>query len=253
MAGVSAGSLQFGHSQKAVENWYSIGSRASRPLQFGHSQKAVENMGRKRCVRADSATLQFGHSQKAVENVREHGYVRQGPGFNSATAKRPWRTSRERSSLDRAASIRPQPKGRGEPVPHSRPARTSPQLQFGHSQKAVENSGIEREVLPRSFNSATAKRPWRTASADAGEWTASLRPQPKGRGEQRPADARGPAASIRPQPKGRGEPPRAAVLARLAASIRPQPKGRGEPAECDARPPELALQFGHSQKAVENP
>ena len=190
-----------GHSQKAVENL----SQPRAQLQFGHSQKAVENLGHVRHLRngylvasirpqpkgrgerglpsivhARGMLLQFGHSQKAVENAL--------PG-RAASA------SRERIAPD--ASIRPQPKGRGEPAAYQRtgavecfnsatakrPWRTQPldtkdasllRLgQFGHSQKAVENSTFVRPWpvgVPSSFNSATAKRPWRTRLKDGPKW-----------------------------------------------------------------------------------
>ena len=145
---------------------------------------------------ADVARLQFGHSQKGrgePHSVRQLE-LPQPHCFNSATAKRPWRTI-ALVALPQGCTL----------------------LQFGHSQKAVENRRWRRrprKTRPMCFNSATAKRPWRTWSkeyASSGRRRLSIRPQPKGRGETPPVDQsvlRPDRASIRPQPKGRGEPRR---------------------------------------------
>ena len=136
--------LQFGHSQKAVENSQSKQSdRHSSELQFGHSQKAVENLQPKCGPSGTSKSLQFGHSQKAVEN----------PASRST-----------RSLLLGALQFGHSQKAvENLARQQRRQVRRSP-LQFGHSQKAVENvteTGDRRRPVGR-FNSATAKRPWRT-------------------------------------------------------------------------------------------
>ena len=212
--------LQFGHSQKAVENlpWSDNTAMGHEPLQFGHSQKAVENTRMVECGNGACETLQFGHSQKAVENLRVGRSGARAPrsSFNSATAKRPWRTPGQcdaGAAGQGDASIRPQPKGRGEPTNQAALCFGLSSLQFGHSQKAVENPTVVNVPAANvaGFNSATAKRPWRTIRRGVSAATgtpASIRPQPKGRGELGDTITRIPGikASIRPQPKGRGEP-----------------------------------------------
>ena len=110
--------------------------------------------------------LQFGHGGEAVENLsRDDVSWPLEQCFNSATALKPWRTSRS-----------------------WRPERTRHQLQFGHGLKpwrtrgefenlcdeavasirprleAVENAACRRRPssTTRRFNSATAVKPWRT-------------------------------------------------------------------------------------------
>ena len=155
--------------------------------------------------------------------------------------------------------MRPQPEGCGE-------RRVAPswvwdaRLQCGHSPKAVENKiGFVESLSRRS---------------------ASMRPQPEGRGEPTQAASSGPSwsASMRPQPEGRGEPGRAgrvwtqhasfnaatarrpwrtiAALAALAATAgfnaatarRPW----RTPFGLDDSAGGTTLQCGHSPKAVEN-
>ena len=306
--------LQFGHSQKAVENspGLVLSSGLRSVLQFGHSQKAVENPSPKERLNRsyssfNSATakrpwrtlltlqhvlilflLQFGHSQKAVENDLASRGAAARCRFNSATAKRPWRTPAllRRSGLcgvdmlqfghsqkavenrcHRAAgtvpgadqaSIRPQPKGRGEQDLGAEVTGSGPRLQFGHSQKAVENA-----TVPWIF------RPTRPAS---------IRPQPKGRGEPRssPPQEPGPRrfnSATAKRPWRTGDQRRLLVELQFGHSQkavdalvlqfghsqkavenqRPQPKGRGRSLQFGHswRTPS-AGQFGHSQKAVEN-
>ena len=263
------------------------GVRTPRRLQFGHSQKAVENQTHAMLVFVGD-WLQVGHSQKAVENKPSATTTnRLTTSFNSATAKRPWRTRRTsrpwdvRDCFNSATAKRPWRTWRCLLFKRLRKS-----LQFGHSQKAVENTGRCCEPFSRrcSFNSATAKRPWRTekplerrTETDALQFghsqkavenlnprhtfsapcSASIRPQPKGRGERvdlgtalpkgesfNSATAKRPwrtpaaalrayarrHASIRPQPKGRGEQhtDTQRYPSKEIASIRPQPKGRGE-------------------------
>ena len=136
--------------------------------------------------------LQFGHSQKAVENLTDNPVA---AGYLMASIRpqpkgRGERTGRPGPCAGGAASIRPQPKGRGERTPGFAIYETHPTLQFGHSQKAVENPQNFVLANPRQscFNSATAKRPWRTKGTRSKpsvrlRW-ASIRPQPKGRGER---------------------------------------------------------------------
>ena len=84
--------------------------------------------------------------------------------------------------------MRPRPEGRGE-----------------------RRSGAIEPLMRRSFNAATARRPWRTRRRRPGRRArrASMRPRPEGRGErdadERPDKCAG--ASMRPRPEGRGERP----------------------------------------------
>ena len=109
--------------------------------------------------------------------------------FNSATASGPWRTTGPKAHPRhrQSPSIRPRPRGRGEPP-------------------------LECRQVPGdcSFNSATASGPWRTLGVtvhDRRPGQPSIRPRPRGRGEQRAIERRvlGDVPSIRPRPRGRGE------------------------------------------------
>ena len=112
--------LQFGHGVGAVENLAAYAPIASlrasfnsatalepwrtplrrlrgdlqEELQFGHGVGAVENNLVTLPQTHPVIRLQFGHGVGAVENHRyDHGTLRYVPGFNSATALEPWRTS----------------------------------------------------------------------------------------------------------------------------------------------------------------
>ena len=116
--------------------------RVTRPLQFGHSQRPWRT--------SSANSFNFNSATGPPHDVARRR--------NSATAKRPWRTCSHVPARMVDASIRPQPKGRGE-LAKAQPTGLS-MLQFGHSQKAVENDGTP--LSAKGFNSATAKRPWRT-------------------------------------------------------------------------------------------
>src|SRR5579862_1793235 len=87
--------LQWGHGTKAVEN---VGDNTAGGkdggLQWGHGTKAVENRMMVPTTNASSG-LQWGHGTKAVENMGNlrFQYADGSPGFNGATARRPWRTT----------------------------------------------------------------------------------------------------------------------------------------------------------------
>ena len=183
---------------------------------------------------------------KAVENsARSRGWMPAScQCFNAATARRPWRTRDQRAKtsrrckplqcghgpkavenrrawidvdVQRSASMRPRPEGRGERrVPGVHRCTTAILLQCGHGPKAVENFGRMALTV-------------RTARG------ASMRPRPEGRGErwrrsryrQSCADelqcGHGPKAV---ENSGRA---RCVVVSDDSASMRPRPEGRGEP------------------------
>ena len=119
------------------------------------------------------------------------------------------------------ASIQPQPKGRGTPRRRLVAAWSGSMLQFSRNPKVAEHSALRGEPNP--------KRP-----------AASIQPQPKGRGTHvRASDevASLRRASIQPQPKGRGTPEHQLLNAvEQLASIQPQPKGRGTPGQFEFYP-----------------
>ncbi len=259
--------LQCGHDPKAVENleFSQPGNPKQQALQCGHSPKAVENgirftgkaleqcfnaattrrpwrtptrsrrvgppqeasmrpqpegRGEPRRTPAPSGTaqpgLQCGHDPKAVENIAFHPI----PALRRALA-----------------SMRPRPEGRGEPPdggsdPPPPPASMRPQPEG----RGEHLRCCSPAAAGRSFNAATARRPWRTNADDlvsTGPTLASMRPRPEGRGEpphQLHELVSSDTASMRPQPEGRGEPTQGeSNPTRLCrASMRPQPEGRGE-------------------------
>ena len=184
-------------------------------------------------------------------------------GFNAATTRRPWRTTR--AEIDQgwavSASMRPRPEGRGEPI-----------------------EADPCDSPPGRFNAATTRRPWRTIEADPCDSPpgASMRPRPEGRGELPFLTFRaGVTAALQcgHDPKAvensngvgqRGDySPRfnAATTRRpwrtkegrvrphggRCASMRPRPEGRGELQRARAgRRNACGLQCGHDPKAVEN-
>ena len=171
------------NSATAVKPWRTSRSKTwgdpVKGLQFGHGGEAVEN---------DVATtgdtlrceLQFGHGGEAVENHRRTT----APGicrdcFNSATAVKPWRTAAGVPRQRDAAELQFGHGGEAVETSASRRWPLSRALQFGHGGEAVETKH-QSHGMPtgcsarRSFNSATAVKPWRTHQEKAGAST----PQP---------------------------------------------------------------------------
>ena len=160
-------SLQFGHGGDAVENATSTGLQSLtgmasiRPRPFGrgkrHSSVAAP---------PGSDGLQFGHGLSAVENLTPPavGECPGRPGFNSATAFRPWKSLHVWMPAGPHASIRPRPFGRGNTNLNGRPPLP---LQFGHGLSAVENKNhlTHGSLGLQRFNSATAFRPWKISTA----------------------------------------------------------------------------------------
>ncbi len=144
-----------------------------------------------------------------------NGPRRRTRSFNAATASRPWRTWRTRlcggtgGRFNAATASRPWRTRLRSHLPAPRPE----QLQCGHGLSAVENVNVvwtdeppdQASMRPRplgrgelgraspncapgrSFNAATASRPWRTAAVinfDDPAVAASMRPRPLGRGER---------------------------------------------------------------------
>ena len=152
----------------------------------------------------------------------------------------PWPSTRPLHVGRGHASMGPQPEGRGEPaVAGSLDRRRQHELQWGHSPKAVENQTpglpmftpsvqLQWGHSPKAVENHTGRRVPR-----ARRHTASMGPQPEGRGERdnpMMVNKIPGVASMGPQPEGRGElgDGRAAVGKRFRASMGPQPEGRGE-------------------------
>ena len=161
----AASSLQWGHSQTAVETTIvRLKGGSVLALQWGHSQTAVEtnaiqasmmddpnaSMGPQPNSCGNSAqfveiqtchlALQWGHSQTAVETIPARPCHCHLVGFNGATAKQLWKhADRHRSSvIEFAASMGPQPNSCGNPTERRSLSLHSKPLQWGHSQTAVE-------------------------------------------------------------------------------------------------------------------
>ena len=119
--------------------------------------------------------LQCGHGPKTVENSVQYSrpsLSSSEPGFNAATARRPWRTESDasKSTVGLAQNF--------NAATARRPWRTlqleatffldqaEPELlQCGHGPKTVENAACVWSHLfafAPCFNAATARRPWRT-------------------------------------------------------------------------------------------
>ena len=114
----------------------------SRLLQCGHDPKAVGTLT-KRSHLTGRLLLQCGHDPKAVENRGD---------------------SVGRSAF-RAASMRPRPEGRGEPLARSAWVYCSRSFNAATTRRPWRT--IDRSAFnglhPRSFNAATTRRPWRTS------------------------------------------------------------------------------------------
>ena len=177
-----------------------------------------EGRGERRFVASTtirSSMLQCGHGPKAVENGSRATPDR-GEVLQCGHGPRPWRTHRICPStlVQSRASMRPRPEGRGE--------RGQPRW--------------SRHGDRRSFNAATARRPWRTRAgllADFASGWLQCGHGPKtvenSSVRRQTLDGR---ASMRPRPEDRGEPRVGfACMHGLTASMRPRPEDRGERAD----------------------
>ena len=108
------------------------------------------------------------------------------------------------------ASMEPRPEGRGDLVFQASRKCAPTALQWSHGPKAVETSSHRRDRgAVEGFNGATARRPWRHATAIHAEGGAH--------------------ASMEPRPEGRGDSGGKTLLkAILEASMEPRPEGRGD-------------------------
>ena len=226
-------------------------------LQWSHGPKAVETTR----VEPGSSTrvvLQWSHGPKAVETFSRVPSLSPRSGFNGATARRPWRRRHSsRSWSPGPASMEPRPEGRGDDYALMIEQQVR-QLQWSHGPKAVETHLVRlrrvritrasMEPRPegrgdsrtmngrlrtlRSFNGATARRPWR-----------------RGRGSYRQGTAR----SFNGATARRPWRPQLLLGVRVVrpASMEPRPEGRGDKAVPSGTCPTRMLQWSHGPKAVE--
>src|ERR1700722_8109481 len=103
-------------------------------LQFGHGVEAVENRSGPSRRRRASESFNSATALKPWRTSRTHQEGEGGVSFNSARALKPWRTWYAAQRLDGAS-----------------------QLQFGHGVEAVENTLLLLAGVPKAppFNSAT--------------------------------------------------------------------------------------------------
>ncbi len=212
------------------------------PLQFGHGSVAVETCVRNTPTASCPAVLQFGHGSVAVETTRSCPSGAPGSGFNSATARSPWRPRGVRGRGSRVFALqfghgsvavetvmegglggawrRVLQFGHGSVAVETKwlwaASSACSGLQFGHGSVAVETSAPPRPwASRRCFNSATARSPWRPPGQDGQPLVlaASIRPRLGRRGDRRrQGGAAGrEEASIRPRLGRRGDPPSAAT------------------------------------------
>ena len=108
--------------------------------------------------------LQWGHGLAAVDGRARAARPRPRPGFNGATALRPWTVVHFlQHAGDNHASMGPRPCGRGRPAACGRQAAIGP-LQWGHGLAAVDGPACTAPTRSAtSFNGATALRPWTAA------------------------------------------------------------------------------------------
>ncbi len=162
-------SLQCGHGPKTVENLRLEG--AQRPSPVASMRPRPEDRG-ERDVDCGTDGLGIASMRPRPEDRGEHARRptwTTTPGFNAATARRPWRTSTKTlgttgtSCFNAATARRP---WRTQP---QAPAPTPPELQCGHGPKTVENGRCRRPHGGPSlrFNAATARRPWRTRKSSS--------------------------------------------------------------------------------------
>ena len=208
-----------------------------RMLQWGHSQTAVETR-KSRSPHSALQRLQWGHSQTAVETDQESKLIVWGarasmgpqpnscgnaymtlvpsssvPGFNGATAKQLWKPIAEMELGRRSSRFNgATAKQLWKHNGNRRLILNEPSLQWGHSQTAVETRGArDRAVVGHE---------------------ASMGPQPNSCGN---VYARTRTGRLRVAP----------------ASMGPQPNSCGNRARTHKERQRMALQWGHSQTAVE--
>ncbi len=280
--------LQFGHGSVAVETEFAAAGDAPAPvLQFGHGSVAVETETLKN--RATSVTrLQFGHGSVAVETPGPPPAAGPCPaGFNSATARSPWRQLDRLGLVEHdGASIRPRLGRRGD----AGPLAVAVQLGLGASIRprlGRRGDGYAPRLTVSTsirFNSATARSPWRLETGRlkvdrqgcplqfghgsvAVETTSGATSTTSGPGSFNSATARSPwrllpvqrlqhrdrEASIRPRLGRRGDPSAPPAGRTTAAGFNSatarSPWRRVKGAFGAAR--EWVLQFGHGSVAVE--
>src|SRR5205809_981295 len=108
--------------------------------------------------------LQFGHGTEAVETTARPLPARQALGFNSATARRPWKPS----VIRLAGAVY----HRFNSATARRPWKRQCGLRYPPRGSARFNSATARRpwkpfaepilrIIADSFNSATARRPWK--------------------------------------------------------------------------------------------
>ena len=261
LAPFSGATLQWGHSQTAVETCpHGQGFRSGIRLQWGHSQTAVETFfggG----LRRETIRASMGPQPNSCGNGRTKGkYWSAKTGFNGATAKQLWKPENGNVRRNRlqAASMGPQPNSCGNTAT-ARGRLNSFALQWGHSQTAVETEPLPtllHEIL-EGFNGATAKQLWkrRDPRRRGIQTAASMGPQPNSCGNNRSrkpptratASFNGATAKqlwkpiCTPRPALRVRSFNGATAKQLWKQPHPSPRNRIRE----------QLQWGHSQTAVE--
>ncbi len=285
------GRLQCGHGPKAVENKASGGTNdlanlaSMRPRPEGRGERRdghrdlagarlasmrprPEGRGEPCPPQADERVIVGASMRPRPEGRGERGRAaRRPPGLLASMRPRPEGRGERHGDGGQChpeqASMRPRPEGRGELRRHISQSGIAARLQCGHGPKAVENSltTLEVDCDGRSFNAATARRPWRTSEGRSKGGSGCSFNAATARRPWRTRLGIGavicvPPASMRPRPEGRGE--RAAAgptrRGRRPASMRPRPEGRGELLDFvgNSRHKFTVLQCGHGPKAVEN-
>ena len=257
-----SGGLQCGHGPKAVENGQRLAltreipmaSMRPRPEGRGQRSPSAARLGRPHASMRPRPEGR-GEPRDAKQSVKTRIH-----SFDAATARRPWRTPKNRRGVPRGRhSMRPQPEGRGEPIPTSFRRRTQ---EVASMRPRPEGRGERRASgLADSASSRRLMRPQPEGRGELGKRSsggclpslqcghgpkavespvryggerqkraeASMRPRPEGRGELIfTRSCRRLCASMRPRPEGRGEHVGWAASALGTASMRPRPEGRGE-------------------------
>ena len=185
---------------------------SSYELQWGHGLAAVDGVAACRLEQA-LELLQWGHGLAAVDGARRHRAPKEG----ARASMGPQPCGRGRRSpctgfrAAAGASMGPRPCGRGRidrpPRPRAAPAASMGPRPCGRGRRSFSWSGMRGRS--RSFNGATALRPWTgqcTFARSRLHARASMGPRPCGRGRlaRRPPLASGRRASMGPRPCGRG-------------------------------------------------
>ena len=217
-------------------------------------------------ARSDFAVmLQCGHGPKAVENADCRDPNGDMPG--ASMRPRPEGRGERRCPVPcvpvaSGASMRPRPEGRGEPLALSTESRCTVSFNAATARRPWRTATRKTTSRPlRSFNAATARRPWRTT------WQTSPRRRHAtlqcGHG---PKAVENRCGSVRNAVQSHGRFNAATARrpwrtdkshehepGRHAASMRPRPEGRGEPEGLVVYAlTQWRLQCGHGPKAVEN-